>query len=92
MGVPVMFPAATGDKGSLRFDIAAAKVRKRSVTIAGHRTSITIEDAFWIALKDIAGQREQTVAGLIAEVDGIRKTVALSTAIRVMILAHATLR
>jgi predicted DNA-binding ribbon-helix-helix protein len=66
------------------------RLKKHSVSIAGHRTSITLEVAFWDALGAIAKQRSTTVAGLIAEIDGARASDPaapnLSSAIRVFVL------
>jgi predicted DNA-binding ribbon-helix-helix protein len=66
------------------------RLRKHSVSIAGHRTSVTLEAAFWESLTAIAQQRQTTVAGLIAEIDGARAadpaTPNLSSAIRVFVL------
>lgn len=63
-------------------------VRKRSVRIAGHRTSVSLEQPFWTALQEIAAGRRQSVAALIAEVDRTR-TGNLSSALRVFVLAEA---
>ncbi len=63
-----------------------AGVIKRSLTIAGHRTSVSLEEAFWVALKTLAGQRGRTVAALAAEVDTLRGNANLSSALRVMVL------
>jgi len=67
-------------------------VIKRSIVIAGHKTSVSIEDAFWIALKDIARSRRQSLAELIAAIDGARQSGNssgnLSSAIRVFVLDH----
>lgn len=60
---------------------------KRSVTVAGHRTSITLESAFWSSLKEIADQRNQSVNALIAEIDR-QQPENLSSALRVFVLAH----
>ena len=66
------------------------RLKKHSVSIAGHRTSITLEAAFWDALGAIARERSTTVAGLIAGVDGARASDPaapnLSSAIRVFVL------
>lgn len=48
-------------------------MKKRSITIAGHRTSISLEAAFWEALADIAGGRGTSVAALVAEIDRDRR-------------------
>lgn len=60
-------------------------LRKRSVVIAGHATSISLEDIFWHLLKDLAEQREQSLASLITEIDSQRR-VNLSSALRVFVL------
>ena len=66
------------------------RLRKHSVSIAGHRTSVTLETAFWEALTAIAQRRNTTVAGLIAENDDARAddpaSPNLSSAIRVFVL------
>ena len=62
-----------------------SRVRKRSVRIAGHRTSVSLEDAFWEELADIALQRGQSVNALIAAIDRERGG-NLSSAIRVFVL------
>jgi predicted DNA-binding ribbon-helix-helix protein len=60
---------------------------KRSITIAGHRTSISVEEPFWEALGEIARERVESVAALIAEIDrGRRPPANLSSAIRVFVL------
>ncbi len=67
-------------------------VVKRSIVIAGHKTSVSIEDAFWTALKEIAQSRRQSVAELIGAIDGARQTqnsmANLSSAIRVFVLDY----
>jgi len=61
---------------------------KRSIVIAGHRTSVSIEDAFWRGLKDIAVSRRSTLTDLIAFIDGERRHANLSSAIRLFVLDH----
>jgi predicted DNA-binding ribbon-helix-helix protein len=61
---------------------------KRSIVIAGHRTSVSVEDAFWTALKDIAANRGSTVAALVATIDAGRQHGNLSSAIRLFVLDH----
>lgn len=61
---------------------------KRSIVIAGHKTSVSIEDAFWTALKDIAASRGTTVAELVATVDANRRHGNLSSAVRLFVLDH----
>ncbi|MGI3903024.1 MAG: ribbon-helix-helix domain-containing protein [Janthinobacterium lividum] len=67
---------------------SAATVAKRSLSIAGHRTSVSLEDAFWTGLRDIAAMRGLAVAGLVAEIDRGRGAANLSSAIRVHVLHH----
>jgi predicted DNA-binding ribbon-helix-helix protein len=64
---------------------SAHKVRKRSVRIAGHRTSVSLEDAFWDELTRIAEARGQSINALIAAIDAGRGG-NLSSAVRVFIL------
>jgi predicted DNA-binding ribbon-helix-helix protein len=64
-------------------------VIKRSVVIAGHQTSIALEDAFWNALKDIAAGRHLKVSQLLADIDSQRQTGNLSSALRLFVLNHA---
>jgi predicted DNA-binding ribbon-helix-helix protein len=63
-------------------------VVKRSIVIAGHKTSVSLEDAFWKALKDIAGGRETTLSDLVAAIDSERRHGNLSSAIRLFVLDH----
>jgi predicted DNA-binding ribbon-helix-helix protein len=65
---------------------AAAGVVKRSLVIAGHRTSISLEDAFWRELKVLAKKRAQSINALVAEIDVNRGRANLSSAIRVYLL------
>jgi predicted DNA-binding ribbon-helix-helix protein len=74
-------------------------VRKRSVVLAGHRTSLSLEDAFWTAAKDEATRRGLSVNALIAAIDRARGEDAaaglagnLSAAVRVFLLAQARRR
>lgn len=62
--------------------------RKRSLSIAGHRTSVSLEDDFWDALKRIAAGEGKTLAALIAEIDSRRSDNNLSSALRLHVLAH----
>ena len=65
-----------------------SRVIKRSVTIAGHRTSISLENAFWRQLQAIATARGLSLAALIAEIDAARRG-NLSSAVRVYVLENA---
>jgi len=63
-------------------------VVKRSIVIAGHKTSVSLEDAFWQGLKDIAGARNVTLSDLVASIDSGRHHGNLSSAIRLFVLDH----
>jgi predicted DNA-binding ribbon-helix-helix protein len=63
-----------------------AKDLKRSLTIAGHRTSLSLEAEFWEALRAEAARRKLSVAALVTEIDQSRGTRNLSSAIRVWLL------
>ena len=63
-------------------------VVKRSIVIAGHKTSVSLEDAFWQCLKEIAGSRELTLSDLVASIDTDRHHGNLSSAIRLFVLDH----
>jgi predicted DNA-binding ribbon-helix-helix protein len=62
---------------------------KRSFTIGGHRTSISLEAAFWDALKVAAVREKIPVSKLVARIDAGRKDGGLSSAVRVWLLHHA---
>jgi predicted DNA-binding ribbon-helix-helix protein len=61
-------------------------VIKRSIVIAGHKTSVSLEDAFWNGLKDIAGNRDMTLSELVGTIDSERQHGNLSSAIRLFVL------
>jgi predicted DNA-binding ribbon-helix-helix protein len=63
-------------------------VVKRSIVIANHKTSVSLEDAFWKGLKDIANDREVTLSDLVASIDTERVHGNLSSAIRLFVLDH----
>jgi predicted DNA-binding ribbon-helix-helix protein len=59
---------------------------KRSIVVAGHKTSVSLEHAFWMGLKEIAGGRQSTMADLVAIIDADRQHGNLSSAIRLFVL------
>jgi predicted DNA-binding ribbon-helix-helix protein len=63
-------------------------VVKRSVAIGNHKTSVTLEDAFWQGLKDIAASRNMAVRDLIGTIDTERQHGNLSSAIRLFVLDY----
>jgi len=73
-------PAIGGAKGFA--------VIKRSVVVDGHKTSVSLEDAFWASLKDIAARRGLSLSMQIATIDQNRQTNNLSSAIRLFVLNY----
>jgi predicted DNA-binding ribbon-helix-helix protein len=63
-------------------------VVKRSIVIAGHKTSVSLEDAFWKRLKEIATDRNLTLSDVVATIDTERHHGNLSSAIRLFVLDH----
>ncbi len=62
---------------------------KRSLTLRQHRTSVSLEDEFWSAFREIAAERGQPINDLAAEIDAARDPdTGLASAIRVFILNH----
>ena len=61
-------------------------VIKRSVVIDGHKTSVSLEDAFWRSLKEIARTQQATLSNIVAEIDKARQHGNLSSAIRLFVL------
>lgn len=77
-------------KGGLKLalDPGLALPKKRSLAIAGHRTSITLEDAFWRELKAAAAEMGTSVSALVSAIDAAREPASLSAAIRVFLLGR----
>jgi predicted DNA-binding ribbon-helix-helix protein len=69
--------------------LASASVRKHSLVIAGHKTSVSLEGAFWDALKKIAKEDGISLASLVARIDASRGGANLSSALRVFTLERA---
>lgn len=65
-----------------------SSVVKRSIVVAGHKTSVSLEDAFWRGLKEIASSRAQTLSELVGLIDSGRAQGNLSSAIRLFVLDH----
>ena len=63
-------------------------VVKRSIVIAGHKTSVSLEDAFWKGLKEIAGGRDMTLSDLVSTIDSDRRHGNLSSEIRLFVLDY----
>lgn len=67
-------------------------VVKRSIVVAGHKTSVSLEEAFWNGMKEISAQRSLTLSELVGEIDGARTQGNLSSAIRLFVLDYFRLR
>jgi predicted DNA-binding ribbon-helix-helix protein len=65
-----------------------SKVVKRSTVVAGHKTSVSLEEAFWQGLKDIAADRRMTLSDLVGAIDSERQHGNLSSAIRLFVLEY----
>src|ERR1700692_3914815 len=65
-----------------------SKVVKRSIVVAGHKTSVSLEEAFWKGLKDIAADRRITLSDLVGAIDSERQHGNLSSAIRLFVLEY----
>jgi predicted DNA-binding ribbon-helix-helix protein len=63
-------------------------VVKRSIVVGGHKTSVSLEDAFWTGLKEIAKDRDVTLSDLVARIDADRNHGNLSSAIRLFVLSR----
>jgi len=61
-------------------------VVKRSIVVSGHKTSVSLEDAFWTGIKEIASGRNITLSDLVTAVDSERQQGNLSSAIRLFVL------
>jgi predicted DNA-binding ribbon-helix-helix protein len=63
-------------------------IAKRSIVIDGHKTSVSLEDAFWNNFKEIAQTQRATLSELVGRIDGARQHSNLSSAIRLFVLRH----
>jgi predicted DNA-binding ribbon-helix-helix protein len=66
----------------------ATDLKKRSFSIAGHRTSVALEEEFWAALQGEARQEKIALAALVARVDAVREGRNLASALRVHVLTR----
>jgi predicted DNA-binding ribbon-helix-helix protein len=71
-----------------RSDERQKTVPKRSMVVAGRKTSVSLEDAFWKALKEIADNLQVTSSSLVASIDSERQHDNLSSAIRLFVLKY----
>ena len=61
---------------------------KRSIVVNGHKTSVSLEEAFWIGVKDISAELNKTLSELVGEIDTQRQQGNLSSALRLFVLDH----
>lgn len=71
-------------------------ISKRSIVVGGHKTSVSLEDPFWVGLKEIAQHDHQTLSKLVANIDTKRRSGNLSSSLRMFVLdyfrAHEEIR
>ena len=65
-----------------------SSVIKHSIVIAGHKTSVSLEDCFWNGLKEIARDRDSSLSNLVSSVEAERADANLSSALRVFVFQH----
>ena len=65
-----------------------SNILKRSIILNGHKTSVSLEDCFWNALKEIAAERNVSASTLICSIDGSQDRFNLSSCIRQFVFAH----
>ena len=63
-------------------------VVKRSIVLAGHKTSVSLEDEFWVGMKEIAKAQRKTMSDLVGSIDTQRTHGNLSSALRLFVLDH----
>ena len=83
--VPTMGSASSGDGGHLR-----SQVTKRSLVVGGHKTSVSLEDAFWIELRSIAHNLGVHLSQLVGSIDSVRQHSNLSSAIRLFVFEYSS--
>jgi predicted DNA-binding ribbon-helix-helix protein len=82
----IISPAAPVEGESAAESHKKSRIVKRSIVIAGHKSSISLEDDFWRALKEIAARRNMRLSELVTSIDSDRSHTNLSSAIRLFVL------
>ena len=72
----------------MKSPIEKSAIEKRSIVVGGHKTSVSLEEAFWSGIKEISGARNMTMSELVGEIDANRHQGNLSSAIRLFVLDH----
>src|SRR3978361_207770 len=80
----IVEPASSQRRGR----VMKSPVVKRSIVVAGHKTSVSLEEAFWNGMKEISGLRDMTLSELVGEIDSNRQQGNLSSAIRLFVLDY----
>ena len=80
-------PHITVGTGETR-PMKSSGIKKHSIVLAGHRTSVSLEDEFWGSLRTIARGRGETLSSLLIKIDAGRKSANLSSAIRLFVLRY----
>jgi predicted DNA-binding ribbon-helix-helix protein len=75
-----------------REQVMKSLVVKRSIIIGGHKTSVSLEEPFWLGLKEIASDRHATLSSVVSGIDNGRKEGNLSSAIRLFVLDATRIR
>jgi predicted DNA-binding ribbon-helix-helix protein len=78
--------ARTVERRNMGHGRSTAMVKKRSVVVQEHKTSVSLEDVFWDSLKEIASSRQTGLAELVNAIDAERRQNNLSSAIRLFVL------
>jgi predicted DNA-binding ribbon-helix-helix protein len=82
-GLAIVAIAIGQQKGERRMK---SSISKRSIVLAGHKTSVSLEDAFWSSLKEIASRQQTTLSQLVADIDRHRDIGNLSSSLRLFVL------
>ena len=83
-----MLSGNTRDMTTSKDSNMQSAIVKRSIVIVGHKTSVSLEDAFWLSLKQIGKVQNMTLSTLVANIDTHRQHGNLSSAIRLFVLDH----
>ena len=83
-----MLSGNTRDMPTSKDSNMQSAIVKRSIVIVGHKTSVSLEDAFWLSLKQIGKAQNMTLSTVVANIDTHRQHGNLSSAIRLFVLDH----